>query len=139
MALYFLYRRYWWELFALFITSGFGEVLLVILKLFFHRPRPVQQIAAAKGYSFPSGHAFSAVIAYGFLIYTAWKLIKGEALRFTIFSISILLIILVGISRIYLNVHWLTDVLGGYVAGFAWLVFVIITVNTIKQYYGEVP
>lgn len=47
---------------------------------------------------------------------------------------SVFLIILVGISRVYLNVHWLTDVLGGYAAGFAWLIFSIIMVNTIRQY-----
>ncbi|MCL4537084.1 MAG: bifunctional DedA family/phosphatase PAP2 family protein [Nitrospirae bacterium] len=138
MALYLLYKRHWWELFTLFLAVVMGEILLVILKLFFHRPRPSPQIVAAHWYSFPSGHAFSAMIVYGFFIYMAWRLIKSEALRFIIFFLSILLIILIGISRIYLNVHWLTDVLGGYAAGFAWLLFSIIMVNTIKQYYRRV-
>lgn len=133
IALYLSYRRYWWELFTLFLVAVMGEILLVILKLFFHRPRPSPQIVAAHWYSFPSGHAFSAVIVYGFLIYITWKLIKSEALRFIILSMSVLLIILVGISRVYLNVHWLTDVLGGYVAGFTWLVFIIVMVNTMRQ------
>ncbi len=135
MALYLFYKRYWWELFTLFLVAGVGETLLIVLKLFFHRPRPVPQMVAAHGYAFPSGHAFAVMIVYGFLIYITWKLIKGEVSRFIVFSLSVLLIILVGISRIYLNVHWLTDVLGGYVAGFAWLVFGVIMVNTIKQYY----
>lgn len=135
MALYLLYKRYWWELFNLFLVAVMGEMLLVILKLFFHRPRPSQQAVAAHWYSFPSGHAFSAVIVYGFLIYITWKLIKSEVLRFMILSMSVLLIILVGISRIYLNVHWLTDVLGGYAAGLSWLILCIIMANTIKQYY----
>lgn len=139
MALYLLYKRHWWELFTLFLAAVMGEILLVILKLFFHRPRPSPQIVAAHWYSFPSGHAFSAVIVYGFLIYVTWKMIKGETLRFVIFSFSILLIILVGISRIYLNVHWLTDVLGGYAAGFAWLLLCIVMVNMIKQYYRRSP
>ena len=68
-----------------------------------------------------------------------WKLINNRALRITIFSASILLIVFIGISRIYLNVHWLTDVLGGYAAGFAWLAFCITMVNTIKQYYRKSP
>ncbi|MBT9537290.1 MAG: bifunctional DedA family/phosphatase PAP2 family protein [Nitrospirae bacterium] len=137
-ALYLLYKRYWWELFAFFLVTGGGETVLFLLKHLFHRPRPTQQLVMAYGYSFPSGHTFSAVVLYGFLIYMTWKLVKSEALRFIIFSIAILLIILVGISRIYLNVHWLTDVLGGYAAGFAWLTFSIVMVNTIKQYYRRV-
>ena len=117
------------ESFTIFLVVGGGETVLVLLKLFFHRPRPDQQLVTAHGYSFPSGHAFSAVIVYGFLIYVTWKLIKAETLRFIIFSVSILLIILVGISRVYLNVHWLTDVLGGY----ACRVFMA----CIQHYYGE--
>ncbi|HUU40287.1 MAG TPA: bifunctional DedA family/phosphatase PAP2 family protein, partial [Desulfatiglandales bacterium] len=118
---YLLHRKDWWNLFSLFLVAGLGQILLVLLKFFFHRPRPIQQLAMAHGYSFPSGHAFTAMIVYGFLIYITWKLIKSEVLRFVIFSLSAIVIILVGISRIYLNVHWLTDVLGGYAAGFSWL------------------
>jgi undecaprenyl-diphosphatase len=135
-ALYLLYKRYWWELFTFFLVTGGGETLLALLKLLFHRPRPAKQLVMAHGYSFPSGHAFSAVVVYGFLIYMTWKLIRSEALRFIIFFVAILLIVLVGISRVYLNVHWLTDVLGGYTAGFAWLIFSIIMVNTIRQYFS---
>jgi undecaprenyl-diphosphatase len=133
MVLNLFYRRYWWELFALFIAVGFGEILLIILKLFFHRPRPAPQIIAAHGYAFPSGHAFAAMIVFGFLIYMTWKLIKGKILRFIVFFFSGILIILVGISRVYLNVHWLSDVLGGYTAGIAWLLFSIVIINTVRQ------
>jgi len=84
-----------------------------------------------------SSYLCDTTVVYGFLIYVTWKSVKSEALRFIMFFVSILLIVLVGISRIYLNVHWLTDVLGGYTAGFAWLIFSIIMVNTIKQYYRK--
>jgi len=137
VTLYLLYRKNWWELFTLFLVAGVGEIILILLKLFFQRPRPMPQMVAAHGYSFPSNHAFSAMIVYGFLIYIAWKSIKVGAVKFIISSISMLLIILIGISRIYLNVHWLTDVLGGYAAGFAWLVFSVIMVNTIKQMVND--
>jgi membrane protein DedA with SNARE-associated domain/membrane-associated phospholipid phosphatase len=130
---YFLCKRDWWRLFTLFLAVGLGEILLVLLKLFFHRPRPVHQLAMAHGYSFPSGHAFAATIVYGFLIYVTWRSIKDRAIRLTISALSILLIVLVGISRIYLNVHWLTDVLGGYAAGLTWLVLSVIIVNTMKH------
>ncbi len=137
-ALYLLHKRRWWELFTLFWVVG-GETMLFLLKHLFQRPRPTGQLVAAYGYSFPSGHAFFAVAVYGFLIYLTWKLTNNGALKLTIFTASILLILLIGISRIYLNVHWLTDVLGGYAAGFSWLAFCVIMANTIKQYYKKSP
>jgi membrane protein DedA with SNARE-associated domain/membrane-associated phospholipid phosphatase len=133
MVLNLFYRRYWLDLFALFIAVGFGEMLLIILKLFFHRPRPSPQIISAHGYAFPSSHAFAAMTVCGFLIYMTWKLIKVKALRYIVFFFSGILIILVGISRVYLNVHWLSDVLGGYTAGVAWLLFSIVIINTVRQ------
>jgi membrane protein DedA with SNARE-associated domain/membrane-associated phospholipid phosphatase len=135
LFVYLFRHKDWWGLFTLFLVAGMGEILLAILKLLFHRPRPETNLSIAHGYSFPSGHAFAAMAIYGFLIYVTWKSIKGETLRLIVFLISALLIIFVGVSRIYLNVHWLTDVLGGYASGFAWLVFNILTVNIIKQYY----
>jgi undecaprenyl-diphosphatase len=133
MALFLLYKRYWWDFFAFFLAAGGGETILIVLKLLFHRQRPTAQLITVHGYSFPSGHAFAAMIVYGYLIHITWRLLKSEVLRFLIFSLSILLILLVGMSRIYLNVHWLTDVLGGYASGFAWLVFSIVMVNTMRQ------
>jgi undecaprenyl-diphosphatase len=135
MALCLLYKRYWWKLFALFLVVGGGEIILILLKLFFHRPRPMPQLVIAHGYSFPSGHAFSAMTIYGFLIYMIWTMDKIRGLKFVVLLMSISLIFFIGISRIYLNVHYLTDILGGYAAGLAWLVFCIIMVNTIKEYY----
>jgi membrane protein DedA with SNARE-associated domain len=133
LTLYLLYRRYWWDLFTFFLLVAGGETTLTILKLLFQRPRPTSQLVAVQGYSFPSGHAFTAMILYGFLAYIVRKLTKSEALRFLFSSLSIFSILVVGISRIYLNVHWLTDVLGGYASGFAWLVFSIVMVNTMRQ------
>ncbi|MCL4476799.1 MAG: bifunctional DedA family/phosphatase PAP2 family protein [Nitrospirae bacterium] len=137
--LYLLYKRCWWRLFAFFLVAGSGEAILVILKLLFHRPRPMPQLIMAHGYSFPSGHAFSAMTIYGFLIYLTWTITGNKVMRFTISSISILLIFLIGISRVYLNVHYLTDVLGGYASGLSWLLFCVIMVNTVRQYYRNAP
>jgi len=93
------------------------------------------QLVIAHGYSFPSGHVFSAMAVYGVLIYLIWSMGKNRALKFIVLLSSIFMVFLIGISRIYLNVHYLTDVLVGYAVGLAWLVFCIITVNTIKEYY----
>jgi len=137
IALYLLYKRCWWKLFALFLAAGGGEAILIIFKMLFHRQRPMPQLVIAHGYGFPSGHAFSAMIIYGFLIYLIWSTGKIRAMKFIVLLMSIFLIFLIGISRIYLNVHYLTDVLGGYTSGFAWLLFCIVMVNTIREYYRD--
>lgn len=137
VTLYLIIKKCWWKLFVLFLSAGGGYTVMILLKLLFHKPRPMLQLIVSHGYSFPSGHAFSAIIVYGFLIYLTWTMIKTTAMRITILFISILLIFLIGISRIYLNVHYLTDVLGGYTSGLSWLIFCIIMVNTIKQYYSK--
>jgi membrane protein DedA with SNARE-associated domain len=131
---YLLYKRDWWELFTLFLVAGIGEILLFLLKLFFRAS--ANQLAMAHGYSFPSGHAFAAAVVFGFLIYITWSSLRNQALRFILSFISILLILLIGMSRIYLDEHWFTDVLGGYTSGFAWLVLSIVIVNTMKQMIG---
>jgi membrane protein DedA with SNARE-associated domain/membrane-associated phospholipid phosphatase len=130
---YLMHRRDWWSLFALFLAAGLGEILLALLKLTFHRPRPAHYLTMAHGCSFPSGHAFSAMIVYGFLIYMAWKFSRNKALTSAISGILMFLIVLIGVSRIYLNVHWLTDVLGGYAMGLAWLVLSVIIADAMKQ------
>ncbi len=134
-ALYLMRKRRWWELAILFWVVVGGEMILFLLKQMFHRLRPTGQLVTAFGYSFPSGHAFSAMAVYGLLVYLTWKLTNNGALKLAVFTASILMILLVGVSRVYLNVHWLTDVLGGYAAGLSWLAFCVIMVNTVKQYY----
>ena len=95
------------------------------------------QLVMAYGYSFPSGHAFSAMMIYGFFMYLIWGMGQLRIAKLMLLFVSIFLIFLVGLSRVYLNVHWLTDVLGGYAAGFAWLVFSIVMVNTIVSKRAE--
>ena len=85
------------------------------------------------GYSFPSNHAFFATVIYGFLSYVVWKRSEANALRSCVLLVSIVLIVLVGMSRVYLGVHWLTDVLGAYLAGFAWLALSVRVVRTIEE------
>ncbi len=128
-----LLKKEWWPILSLQMILWVGEVLLSFLKEFFHRARPMPQIVSAQGYSFPSGHSFYAMLVYGFMIYLTWKFIRNNWLRSLIFIFCTLLILLIGFSRIYLNVHWLTDVLGGYSAAFSWLMINILVVEIIKH------
>ena len=127
-----LLLRRWWSLFGLFFATGGGGIIIWGLKEFFARARPTETVIHAGGYAFPSGHAFAATVFYGYLIYLAWKHLNPRLLVFLATIFGLVMIALIGISRVYLNVHWLTDVLGGYLAGLSWLVFSILIVRHVE-------
>ncbi|MBO4816441.1 MAG: phosphatase PAP2 family protein [Clostridia bacterium] len=97
-----------------------------ILKFIIRRPRPERiQILTERGYSFPSGHAMVGFAYYGFLIYLVSKNIKNKKIKYPLMIFLSLLILFVGISRVYVGVHYVTDILGGYIFGFFYLVLFI--------------
>ncbi|MBI3661145.1 phosphatase PAP2 family protein [Candidatus Acetothermia bacterium] len=116
-ALYFAWRRQWKDLSLLVAAGLLTLVLREGLKLLFHRARPGlwQTSVHEDSYSFPSGHALGSVIAYGVLVYLAGRAFPQW--RWALWSIYVMLVALIGYSRLYLGVHWPTDVLGGWVIG----------------------
>ncbi len=97
-----------------------------ILKIIVRRPRPERlQIISEKGYSFPSGHSMISFAYYGFLIYLINKNIKNKKIKYPLETFLGLLILFVGISRVYLGVHYVTDVIGGFIFGFIYLILFI--------------
>lgn len=103
------------------LISGIGNLSL---KYLFNRPRPsVEHLVAAKHASFPSGHAMGSMLFYGTLILLAYKYIDHKSMRLVIQITLGIIILLIGASRIYLGVHYPTDILGGYLLGGAWLMF----------------
>ncbi len=101
-------------------------LLNVILKVSVERQRPeVLRLALEDGYSFPSGHAMVSTGFYGLLIYITYKKIRNKNIRNLIITLLTLLILLIGASRIYLGVHYATDVLGGFIIGTIYLVIFI--------------
>ena len=105
-------------------------VLNFLLKLLFMRDRPYElMIIDEGGYSFPSGHAMAAFGFYGFIIYLLWHFNLAKSAKI-IFSVLLgALIILIGVSRIYLGVHYASDVLAGYMVSLAYLILYIICVK----------
>ncbi|MEK7123546.1 MAG: phosphatase PAP2 family protein [Patescibacteria group bacterium] len=120
---YFKFKRE--ALFIIAATAG-SQILSFLFKNLIARPRPfINTLAEADGFSFPSGHSIAAVAFYGAL---AWVLLeffdKKWKKSLTIGVVSVF-IMLIGLSRIYLGVHWPSDVLGSFALGAAWLIFVI--------------
>ena len=106
----------------LFIAIVGSSATTYILKHLIERARPIYQLYFEDGFSFPSGHATTAMALYGFLILVIWQHTESnkKTKYLSIFFLS-LLVILIGVSRLYLGVHHLSDILVGYLVGFIWL------------------
>ena len=114
-------RRHLVEAALLFVVLGGGELLNLILKLSFQRARPEVAFVQLETYSFPSGHAMISTAAYGALAYLAWSRLHTRRSRLFVLAGTTLLVAVIGFSRIYLAVHYLSDVLAGIAAGAFWL------------------
>jgi undecaprenyl-diphosphatase len=115
------------------LVLGGAELLNLILKLSFHRERPEVAFVHLDTYSFPSGHAMISTAAYGAFAYLAWSRLQTRRSRLTLVAGTSLLVALIGFSRIYLGVHYLSDVLAGVAGGVFWLA----TSIAIQTVYGE--
>jgi membrane-associated phospholipid phosphatase len=123
----FVWQRRWGAAVLLVLVAAGAEVLNGILKSVFQRSRPeiVVGLIQAQSYSFPSGHAMVSASFYFVLAYLVWRLVHGWW-RGVLVAGLILLVLLIGVSRIYLQAHYLSDVIAGYVAGFLWTDAVIL-------------
>ena len=101
-------------------------ILNQALKIIVQRPRPTEyRIINEAGYSFPSGHSMVSMAFYGFLIYLIYKNIKNKYLKISLIVILSLLIVMIGISRIYLGVHYTSDVCAGFLVSLSYLIIYI--------------
>lgn len=113
------------------LNLALSFILNKILKLIIARPRPPRlRLVIENGYSFPSGHSMVSFAFYGFLIYLINKNLKNKKIKYPLIILLSLLILLIGISRIYLGVHYVTDVLGGYIIG---LIYLIVFIKILKK------
>lgn len=122
MGVIWLWWRWRWRVAVIFaITCIGGAALSTGFKLFFGKARPElwSQLITETSYSFPSGHALGAMVLYGFLAYLVAQ--RFQLQKWLVYGIAVLLISSIGLSRIYLGVHWPTDVAAGYSIGFLWL------------------
>lgn len=116
---------------TIFLNLIIITILNLGLKYFFHRPRPdIYRIINESGYSFPSGHSMISMAFYGYLIYLIFKYIENKYLKYFLIITLSLLILLIGFSRIYLGVHYTSDVIAGFAISISYLIlFINITKN----------
>jgi membrane-associated phospholipid phosphatase len=121
---YFLFiRKHKWFSIRVSAIAISSLCLMFLLKLSFNRPRPsIPVLTEVSGLSFPSGHALMSFAFYGLLIYIVWHEVKNRWLQWTLIIFFLLLIHVIGFSRVYLRVHYASDVLAGFAVGFIWLV-----------------
>lgn len=130
-----LIKRKYQTSFLIILNIVISLLLNQTFKAIISRERPFElMIVNESGYSFPSGHSMTALIFYGYFIYLTWESNLKKISKILITILNIILILLVGISRIYLGVHYPTDVIGAYFLGLFYLILYInITNNYIKR------
>ena len=118
--------------------SIFSNIVIItilnqLLKRILRRPRPTEfRIVEETGYSFPSGHSMVSMAFYGYLIYLIYRYIKNKYIKWLLIVLLSILICLIGISRIYLGVHYTSDVLGGFLLSISYLVVYISLIKNLK-------
>lgn len=133
-AIFYLLLRRLDGLVYILLSSAGGWFFLELLKLQFHRARPVDNpLIPASGFSCPSGHAMMSIAFYGAVAYLLYRnLTRAPLYRVLIAGGAALLVLFIGISRVYLGVHYPSDVLVGFAAGGAWLIICTLVIQLIK-------
>ena len=130
----FVKNKTWFSI-RVFTIAISSLLLMILLKQLFQRKRPLSPLLkAARGLSFPSGHAIMAVTFYGLLIYIVQHTILIEWLAVLLTVLLIVLIIWIGYSRIYLRVHYASDVIAGFIIGLCWLLISLAVINKLENY-----
>ena len=115
---------------SIIVNLGIVTGLNIVLKQIVQRPRPTEyRIVNETGYSFPSGHSMVSMAFYGFLIYLIYKYVKNQYLKIGLITFLSILIISIGISRIYLGVHYTSDVMAGFCISVSYLVLYVSSVS----------
>nr|WP_263326368.1 phosphatase PAP2 family protein [Neobacillus sp. Marseille-Q6967] len=124
VIIFFLYKvlHHRTELILFVVVVAGSPLLNFILKSIFQRARPdLHRLIEIGGYSFPSGHAMNAFTVYGILTFLLWRHIFNRSGRTLLLLFSSIMIAMIGISRIYLGVHYPSDIIGGYLASAFWI------------------
>lgn len=125
----------WKYIWQIVLVLALASVSNMILKRFIDRARPgIEHLVVVETLSYPSGHAMSAMAFYGFMIYLVYHFKMHTVLKGLVIFLLALLILSIGVSRIYLGVHYPSDIVGGFIAGLIWVFFCILIFNLIEVF-----
>lgn len=117
-CLFLLLKKYYSELIWVMATTAIGGAVNYLIKFAYQRPRPsIEHLVEANHYSFPSGHSMASLIFYGSLIILIHLHLKNKNVKWILSVCLALLVILIGTSRVYVGVHYPTDIIGGFLLG----------------------
>ena len=135
-ALVFAWKRWFDAILGLALTMLGGSLLNMALKQLFARERPVfeKPLVDLTSFAFPSGHTMGATLFYMFIAAVIAYAMKSRRIQALAFASALLLVTMIGMTRIYLGAHFVTDVLGAFVAGVAWLAFCWTAVETLRKW-----
>ncbi len=132
IAGYLFFKNYRAEGLLLLGAMGGDALIVLVIKELVQSHRPLNGLIVATGFSFPSGHTAGSVVFCGSLAFFAWNHWKSPKVRVSVITGSVIVTFLVGFSRIYLNVHWFSDVLGAGIFGVFWLSFVFLVFHFLE-------
>jgi undecaprenyl-diphosphatase len=125
LIIFLVIKKYHREAALLGFVLGMTAIINTALKILIQRPRPqFHPLVVENSYSFPSGHAMDSFVFYMTLVYLIYHLTKNKVLTAVACIFASCLVLTIGISRVYLGVHYPTDIIGGYTAGLCWMIIV---------------
>jgi membrane-associated phospholipid phosphatase len=131
-------KRDKWGILFFIIGIGGGGLLTKILKFYYERGRPsINPEYDAVGYSFPSGHSMGSLIFYGFVTYFIVRSERRKAIKWIVAASAGILVIWIGITRIYLGAHFPSDVIAGHLAGAIWLILSILAMEWVTWQHAN--
>ncbi len=138
-SLYLFYKKQTRYIFPFFVTLAGSGLTVSIIKLLVHRARPANDVAyyTENSFSFPSGHSSASVALYGYIAYYFIRKLLTQGKRSVVGCVAVIMILLIGLSRLYLGVHYFSDVVGGYIVGMIWLLIGIVITEAVWFRWNE--